>query len=95
MSKFTGFHMMDISPPPPHHQLQGLGLLTCSNLRVSQTDPSISLVVQLSLFFLQGDNPTASEGSDNPTASEGSDKLALLKQVLSSSIGVLLLSLLD
>jgi hypothetical protein len=37
-----------------HHQLQGLGLLTCSDLWVSQINPSVSSVVDFSLFFLWG-----------------------------------------
>jgi hypothetical protein len=34
------------------HKLQGLGLLTCLDLGVRRIDPSISLVADLSLFFL-------------------------------------------
>jgi hypothetical protein len=43
------------------HQLHGLGLLTCSDLQGSRIDPSISSVVDLSLFFLYGGSQTASE----------------------------------
>jgi hypothetical protein len=32
--------------------MQGLGLLNRSDLRISRIDPSISSVVDLSLFFL-------------------------------------------
>jgi hypothetical protein len=35
-----------------HHHLQGLGVLACSDLSVRRIDLSISLVVDLYLFFL-------------------------------------------
>jgi hypothetical protein len=35
-----------------HHQLQGLRLLAYSDLRVRRIDLSMSLVVDLALFFL-------------------------------------------
>jgi hypothetical protein len=44
-----------------HHHQQGLGLLICFDLRVRRIVPSISSVVILSLFFLQGDSHKASE----------------------------------
>jgi hypothetical protein len=56
-----------------HHQLQGSGFLTYSDLRVSRIDSSISLVVDLCLFFLEGGIQTASEEFD---------KLTFLKYVL-------------
>jgi hypothetical protein len=43
------------------HLLQGLGPLVCSDPRVSQIDPSNSLMVGLSPFFLLGGNQIASK----------------------------------
>jgi hypothetical protein len=44
-----------------HHQLPGLGPLTRSDLPVRQTDPSISSVVDPSLFFQGGTHKTFEE----------------------------------
>jgi hypothetical protein len=68
-----------------HNQLQGLGLLTCSEIRVRQIDSSASLVALISLVFLH---------DDSQTAYKEKHPLAFLKYVLNNSVGILLLFLL-
>jgi hypothetical protein len=54
----TNFHH---HPHHCHHQLQGLGLLAFPDLRVRRIEASISLVADLSLFFLEDDSLNTSK----------------------------------
>jgi hypothetical protein len=65
-----------------YHTLQGLGLLACSIFLVKLSDP----VISTSLFSLS---------DESQTAIGEFDRLAFLKYVLSSSVGIPSLSLLD
>jgi hypothetical protein len=74
------FHVSLVLLTPFSHKV----LTLCIGV-LSEFDPSVSLMVDHSLFFLLGGSQTTSEELS---------KLAFLKYVLSSSIGILLLSLL-